>query len=267
VVAVGTPIARVATIFVRCPDPVAFRPDQVHVVSFPGAEISGFEGTALHIYSGNGVALRLASQIDDRLFGSVRFHRGVSPGSRIKKDVDEVRDLITTVLPDAVLGPPVRDDGNPDTDWNSYSVAEITVPIVRPDAENRFVPCDVNNGSMGFAMDVGFDSLFMVLRAHRHAAQRTSNPPTLEPLGHMAIVATRPADPAAGTWDGPATFVGIAMAIPNNKLLPPDFTDDGLMRVRAYLNAELIDHPGYTLGEIQEDARAALQIQGTIVPL
>jgi hypothetical protein len=52
------------------------------------------------------------------------------------------------------------------------------------------------------------------------------------------------------------------MATWSQKRVPDEIDDDGLLRVRAYLLCEMLDHPGSILGEIQSDARAALQVQG-----
>src|SRR5258708_23353616 len=96
---------RVATFFVRCPDPLGF-PEKSAQYLEGQYRLSGFANVALHIDEDG---TPIAPLVDpEKLFVSARFHVGRRPRSVIRSSLDELGSVLSKVLPDGVRLPPIK---------------------------------------------------------------------------------------------------------------------------------------------------------------
>ena len=123
---------RVATFFVRCPDPLGFpeRSSQLVVLPF---SLSGFPSVALHIDRDGTPFIHPATP--ENLFVSARFHVGKRSRSIIYEGLHEMNSVLSVALPeDVTLQLTQEDIGDEASDqWASFSVAELTTPVVKFD--------------------------------------------------------------------------------------------------------------------------------------
>ncbi|WP_133260099.1 hypothetical protein [Streptacidiphilus pinicola] len=145
----------------------------------------------------------------------------------------------------------------------AYTVAEITTPIVSVRPDGIAESCEPSPEALNVGFERSLEALFLLLRAYRAAEKSAMRYPTRERLGTFALYATRPARPEDGGWDGPASQMLMTMALkPSQAPARPGDDDATGRRVSSFVQAEIINHPMITYGELRADAYAALREDG-----
>ena len=253
----------VGTFFVRYPDPLPFPESLHHVVTLTDALI-GYAGTALHLKPDGTSWAPLPSVFEGTLFVSMRFHRGRHALSAIEEALVEMDTVIRRVEPGFVLSK-LSPDGlpAPDPAWSTYTVVEMTSPIVERATDGVWSPALPVASATQIAFERALEALFALVRAYRTSEQVMLRPPTRERLGPGMVFGTRPARiEGGGAWHSSPTYMLSAMAVPVSRHLRADLSEEELQRVRGHLHAEVLEHPLVAVAELQADARAALEQDG-----
>jgi len=174
----------VGTFFVRYPDPLPFPESLHHVVTLPDALI-GYAGTALHLKPDGTSWATLPSIFESTLFVSMRFHRGRHALSAIEEALVEMDTVIRHVEPGFVLSKSSPDGlPAPDPAWSTYTVVEMTSPIVERANDGVWSPTLPVESATQIAFERALEALFALVRAYRTSEQVLLRPPTRR-AGHF----------------------------------------------------------------------------------